>query len=81
MGLSRLGDLTTDAPGSLGAVDIASHIRPLAIDVCAFNDSVCSGAGINFQGHLEGYADTYSEVGPLLARRLGELALRTRGFQ
>ena len=81
MGLSRLGDLTTDAPGSLGAVDIASHIRPLAIDVCAFNDSVCSGAGINFQGHLEGYADTYSEVGPLLARRLGELALRTRGCQ
>ncbi len=79
-GLFRLGDKAIVNPGSLGAVNIASHIRPLAIDVCAVNDAVCSGSGLNFQGHLDGYADTYSEIGPLLSARLADLALRYRRF-
>lgn len=79
-GLARLGDTSIVAPGSLGAVDIADLIRPLAIDVCAINDSVCSGGGINFQGHLDGYIDTYAEIAPLLATRFTDLAFRHRGF-
>ena len=79
-GYSRLGDKTITAPGSLGALTLANHIRPLAIDVCAVNDAVCSGAGINFQGHLQGYSDTYAEVRPLLVQRLADLVLRHRGY-
>jgi pimeloyl-ACP methyl ester carboxylesterase len=80
VGLARFGDVMILNPGSLGAVDIASHIRPISIDVFALNDSVCSGAGINFQGHLDGYADTYAEIGPLLAQRLNGLVPRYRSF-
>lgn len=79
-GLTRLGDLAIVNPGSLGALTIADHIRPVSIDVCAVADSICSGAGINFQGHIDGYTETYESVAPLLAPRLDELALRFQGF-
>ena len=79
-GLARLGDPSIINPGSLGAVIIADHIRPFAVDVCAVADSICSGAGINFQGHIDGYSDTYSQVAPFVTDRLSNLAARFHRF-
>jgi len=59
LGVFRFGNL--DGIGALGSEPLAAHIRPLTLDVCALTDAVCSGGGLDFQSHINGY-DTVSAV-------------------
>ena len=55
-GVVTVGSSGVDDEGSLGAVAVPDHIRPLTIDVCAPFDAVCTGFGLDFAAHIQGYA-------------------------
>ncbi len=79
-GLVRLGAPFIESEGSLGGFPIPDQIRPLTVDVCAVDDSVCSNAGLNFSGHIDGYNDAYDSIGPYVEARFAEFAPRYRRY-
>lgn len=48
--------------GALGTFPVSEHIRPVTIDVCTFNDPFCTGEGLGFSDHIEGYVDAHEDV-------------------
>ena len=79
-GLVRLGAPFIESEGSLGGFPIPDQIRPLTVDICAVDDSVCSNSGFSFSGHIEGYDDAYESIGPYVEARFAEFAPRYRRF-
>ncbi len=68
-GVIRVGSLDMEDQGALGPTLIGESVRVRSIDVCAFGDAVCTGVGLDFEPHLNGY----QEVDPAVLARLGAL--------
>lgn len=75
-GVLRIGNL--DGIGALASNPLADHIRPLTIDVCALTDAVCSGGGLDFGSHIEGYETTPDAVIDRIRRTLERSLVRYR---
>jgi hypothetical protein len=75
-GVLRIGNL--DGIGALASDPLAEQIRPLTIDVCALTDAVCSGGGLDFSTHIEGYEATADDVIDRIKRSLQRSLLRFR---
>lgn len=77
-GVLRLGGVIGLRGGSFGPILLPGYLRPVTVDVCALEDSICERGGFGFVAHIEGYAE-YSER---LAQRLMPfiVAHRTSGL-
>lgn len=75
-GVVTIGSLGVEDEGALGTIGIADHLRPLVIDVCSQRDSVCTGLGLDFASHIEGYNDVDPQVLTELRRDLDASLLR-----
>jgi len=60
-GVFRLGGVTGLRGGSFGPILLPGYLRPVTVDVCAVEDSICESGGFGFAAHIGGYAD-FSEV-------------------
>jgi len=60
-GVLRLGGVTGLQGGSFGPILLPGYLRPVTVDVCALEDSICEGGGFGFVAHIEGYAE-FSEA-------------------
>jgi len=65
-GVYRLGGVKGLRGGSFGPILLPGYLRPVTVDVCALEDSICERGGFGFVAHTEGYSG-FSEP---LARRL-----------
>ncbi|MCB1247736.1 MAG: hypothetical protein KDB69_10750, partial [Acidimicrobiia bacterium] len=54
-GVGRIGSVDPTDEGSLGGVRVGSSLRPSTVDICAVGDAVCTGVGIDFATHIDGY--------------------------
>jgi hypothetical protein len=76
LGVRRFGNV--DGTGALGSEPLAEQIRPMTIDVCAPTDAVCSGTGLDFGSHINGYGKLSAEVLDAVSAILGRTYLRFR---
>jgi len=56
-GVFRLGGQTGLRGGSFGPISLPAYLRPVTVDVCAPEDSICERGGFGFLAHTEGYAE------------------------
>ncbi|MFV2000005.1 MAG: cutinase family protein [Acidimicrobiia bacterium] len=80
-GVVRLGGRSGLRGGSFGAIPLPGYLRPVTVDVCAPEDSICERGGFGFVAHVEGYAG-FSETVALrlmpfiVAHRVSGLVIR-----
>jgi cutinase len=79
LGVRRIGNLV--GVGALGSEPLAEHIRPITIDVCAETDSVCSGRGLDFESHINGYRTVADEVVQRVLRDIENSTIAYRRFR
>lgn len=60
-GVVRLGGRTGLRGGSFDQILLPGRLRPITVDVCAPEDSICEQGGLGFAAHIEGYAE-FSET-------------------
>jgi hypothetical protein len=77
-GVITIGSLGIDDEGALGASAIVDYLRPVTIDVCAPGDAVCTGIGLDFNTHIEGYGEVPGRVLDEVASDLAASHLRWR---
>lgn len=61
-GVVTFGSLDPLDGGALGPKPLPDRVRPIAIDICAPGDSVCTGTGFDFNAHVEGYAEADADA-------------------
>ena len=60
--------LSQEGAGSFGSLGLAESIRPIAIDVCALTDPICTGQGFDFSAHVNGYVGAGRDVAAHVVR-------------
>ena len=67
--------------GALGTLTLSEATRPITVDVCAVNDSTCTGEGLNFFAHIDGYDGAPAAVMAQLLAGVESLVSRHTTFR